>query len=152
MPNANIKYIKNGNANKLITHAYRAVREQQISETERVTQRVSFNLHREFSVSHRVLSRPVLKTLVLQHKHTHSRWQSWQDLLLEVVWEWICIMSVCMCLYLISLLQFCQHHDRVAFPFPNHPPEIIHRVRQRTLCGDVIVLLPVTLKNINTWR
>ena len=47
---------------------------------------------------------------------------------------------------LLSLLHLGQHHDRVALPLPDHPPEVLHRVRQGPLGGDEVVLLPVALQ------
>lgn len=48
--------------------------------------------------------------------------------------------------HLLSLLDLRQHHDGVAFPLPDHPPEVLHRVRQGPLRGDEIVLLSVALR------
>lgn len=53
---------------------------------------------------------------------------------------WVCIVA-----HLLPLLELSEHYNRVTFPFPNHPPEILHRVRQGPLCGDVIVFLSVSL-------
>lgn len=54
-------------------------------------------------------------------------------------------MSVCIIAHLLPLLEFSEHYNRMTFPFPNHPPEIHHCVRQRTLCGNVVVFLSVSL-------
>ena len=47
---------------------------------------------------------------------------------------------------LLSLLDLGQHDDGVALPLPDHPPEVLHRVCQRPLGGDEVVLLPVALR------
>ena len=55
---------------------------------------------------------------------------------------------------LLSLLHLGQHHDRVALPLPDHPPEVLHGVRQGPLGGDEVVLLPVALQmgaEVQVW-
>lgn len=47
--------------------------------------------------------------------------------------------------YLLPLLQLGQHDDGVTLPLPHHPPEVLHRVLQRALRGNEVVLLPVAL-------
>ena len=46
-------------------------------------------------------------------------------------------------LYPAPLLQLGQHDNSGRPLLPNHPPEIGERLRERTLRGDVGVLLPV---------
>lgn len=48
--------------------------------------------------------------------------------------------------HLLPLLELREHDDGMTLPLPHHPPEVLHRVRQRALRGDVVVLLPVALK------
>lgn len=52
--------------------------------------------------------------------------------------------------YLLPLLQLGQHDDGVTLPLPHHPPEVLHRVLQRALRGNEVVLLPVALSTQET--
>lgn len=47
--------------------------------------------------------------------------------------------------HLLPLLELGEHDDGVTFPFPHHPPEVLHRVWERALSGDEVVLLSVAL-------
>lgn len=44
-----------------------------------------------------------------------------------------------------SLFQLCKHDYGAASPLPDHPPEVLHGVLQRTLACHVGVLLTVPL-------
>lgn len=48
-------------------------------------------------------------------------------------------------LYLASLLQLSEHHNRAAPPLPDHPPEVLDGVLQWALTRYVRVLLSVAL-------
>lgn len=52
--------------------------------------------------------------------------------------------------HLLPLLELGEHNDRVTFPFPHHSPEILHRVHQRALGGDEVILLSVALSRSKT--
>ena len=45
----------------------------------------------------------------------------------------------------LSLFELTEHHDRGRPVLPDHPPEVIHSVLQRTLCHYVLVPLLVSL-------
>lgn len=47
--------------------------------------------------------------------------------------------------YLLPLLELGEHDNGVTLPFPHHPPEVHHRVWERALSGDEVVLLSVAL-------
>lgn len=47
--------------------------------------------------------------------------------------------------HLLPLLELREHYNRVTFPLPHHSPEILHCVKQRALCGNEVVFLPVAL-------
>ena len=47
----------------------------------------------------------------------------------------------------LSLL--CQYHDIVRVLFPDHPPEVIHRVSQRSLSQYVLLTLSIPLVQAN---
>lgn len=54
--------------------------------------------------------------------------------------------------YLLPLLNFCEHNNGVALPFPHHPPEILHRVRKRSLGGNEVILLAIALRRKSRIR
>lgn len=43
------------------------------------------------------------------------------------------------------LVTLCQHGDGVCPCFPDHPPEVGHRARQRTLGGYELIGTKITL-------
>lgn len=49
----------------------------------------------------------------------------------------------------ISLFQFRHHHDTARMAIPNHSPKISEGVRQRSLGGDVGVLLSIPVQIIS---
>jgi len=54
--------------------------------------------------------------------------------------------------YLLPLLNFGEHNDGVALPLPHHPPEILHRVRERSLRGNEVILLAIALRRDSRTR
>lgn len=51
-----------------------------------------------------------------------------------------------------SLFQLCKHDYGAASPLPDHPPEVLHGVLQRTLARHVGVLLTVPLRIKNKMK
>lgn len=51
-----------------------------------------------------------------------------------------------------SLFQLCKHDYGAASPLPDHPPEVLHGVLQRTLARHVGVFLTVPLRIKNKMK
>lgn len=118
----------------LFFFSYRNKRQYQVSQTECFAQRVSLQLHCVVAVRGRLLGRPVLAAFIL---HTNARISGQTPLNLH---------RGNITTHLLPLLELCEHDNGVTLPLPHHPPEVLHRVLQRALRGDVVVLLPVALK------
>ncbi len=62
----------------------------------------------------------------------------------------VCLQPSAFAAYLLPLLELSEHDNRVTFPLPHHPPEILHCVWKRALRGNEVVLLSVALSHRKT--